>query len=189
MKRGFTAVARILGDLEGGSVDTLKKVGATLVSTVGGASGPLYGTFFLRMGTSQAGAETLDAYAPQSALQAGVDGIGQRGKAIIGQKTMIDAWVPALDAYGRTADDLGLALQAGAKAAAQGRDQTADLVAMKGRASYLGERAIGHIDPGAASTASLWEAAAETLGRRAPDGADSSQDAGFGLAADGTAVS
>lgn len=190
MKRGFSAVAEVLGGLEDGTVDALlKKVGATLVSTVGGASGPLYGTFFLRMGTSQAGSASLDAYALQSALQAGVDGIGQRGKAIIGQKTMIDAWVPALDAYGRAADDLGLALQAGAKAAAQGRDDTAALVAMKGRASYLGERAVGHVDPGAASTALLWEAAAETLGRRAPDGADASQDTGFGLAEDEDAVS
>lgn len=190
MRRGFTAVAGVLPDLEGGTPDALlKKVGATLVSTVGGASGPLYGTFFLRMGTSSAGAETLDAHSLLAALQAGVDGIGQRGKAILGQKTMLDAWLPALDAYGRATDDLDAALQAGSKAAAQGRDDSAALEARKGRASYLGERSIGHVDPGAASTALLWEAAAETLGHDAPAGADASRDAGTGLTEDEDAVS
>lgn len=184
MKRGFSAVVEMLDGAGAGltSVDALmKKVGSTLVSSVGGASGPLYGTFFLRMGTSQQGVEELDAYSLQSALQAGVDGISQRGRSMIGQKTMLDAWVPALDAYQRGADDLALALQAGAKAAAQGRDETAQMVAMKGRASYLGERAVGHVDPGAASTAILWQAATDTLGAGASGAADSSEAANYGI--------
>lgn len=190
MKRGFAAVAAAIDGAEFGTVDELmKKVGATLVSSVGGASGPLYGTFFLRFGTSQAGQETLDAYSLLSAMQAGVDGIGQRGKSMLGQKTMLDAWIPALDAFQRAADDLGSAVRAGAKAAAQGRDETADLVAMKGRASYLGERAMGHIDPGAASTAIIWQAATQTLGAGASGQADASQDVNYGLDDDEDATS
>lgn len=164
MRRGYDAVAGILDDgFE--TVDALlKKVGSTLVSTVGGASGPLYGTFFLRMGTSQKGQATLDVHTLLAAMQAGVEGIEQRGKAAIGEKTMLDAWVPALEAYGRSTETLGGAVRAGAEAAARGRDETATLTATKGRASYLGERSVGHVDPGAASTALIWQAAAETLG-------------------------
>lgn len=176
MKRGFAAVAGILDDgFE--TVDALmKKVGSTLVSTVGGASGPLYGTFFLRLGTSQKGHTTLDAHSLLAGLQAGVEGIEQRGKATIGEKTMLDAWVPALEAYQRSSDTLAGALRAGADAAARGRDETAALTATKGRASYLGERAVGHIDPGAASTALIWRAALETLGDT--DAADDTRDGG-----------
>ncbi|UYG17487.1 dihydroxyacetone kinase subunit DhaL [Brachybacterium huguangmaarense] len=190
MKRGFAAVSEALGSGEFGTVDELmKKVGSTLVSRVGGASGPLYGTFFLRLGTSQKGATELDAYSLQSAMQAGVEGIEQRGKSMIGQKTMLDAWVPALDAFQRAADSLPLAVQAGAGAAAQGRDDTAPLEAKKGRASYLGERSIGHIDPGAASTALLWQAAVETIGTGGSGGTDSSRAEGYDLAADEEATS
>lgn len=190
MKRGFTAVAEAIGSEQFETVDALmKKVGSTLVSRVGGASGPLYGTFFLRLGTSQKGVTALDAYSLQSAMQAGVEGIEQRGKSMIGQKTMLDAWVPALDAFQRAADSLPLAVQAGADAAAQGRDNTAPLEAKKGRASYLGERSIGHIDPGAASTALIWQAAAETLGTGRSDAPDSSRAEGYGLAGDEAATS
>lgn len=172
MKRGFAAVEKLL-DAEYDTVDALlKKVGSTLVSTVGGASGPLYGTFYLRMGTSQKGQTELDVHTLLAAMQAGVEGIEARGKAAIGAKTMLDAWVPALEAYQGSIDSLPGALEAGADAAAQGRDDTAPMVATKGRASYLGERSVGHIDPGAASTALIWQAAVETLG--GIDGQDAS---------------
>lgn len=165
MKRGLAAVVKALDDGEFETVDALmKKVGSTLVSAVGGASGPLYGTFFLRFGTSQKEQTELDASQLHAALRAGVEGIEQRGKATIGEKTMLDAWVPALDAYAEQDDGLAGKVFAGARAAAAGRDATADLVATKGRASYLGDRSVGHIDPGAASTALLWRAMAEALG-------------------------
>jgi dihydroxyacetone kinase-like protein len=141
----------------------LKRAGMTLVSTVGGASGPLYGTFFLRMGTA-AGAEPLDAAAFGAALRAGVEGVLARGKAERGDKTMYDALAPALEAYEAAGDDLGAALRAAADAGAAGRDATTPLQARKGRASYLGERSIGHQDPGATSTALLLATAADTLG-------------------------
>lgn len=163
MKRGFAAVEQIL-DAEYETVDALlKKVGSTLVSTVGGASGPLFGTLFLRMGTSQKGATELDAHTFLAALSTGVEGVEARGKAGIGEKTMLDAWMPALEAFGKTSGSFPDALRAGAEAAAAGRDATGPMKATKGRASYLGERSVGHIDPGAASTALIWQAAVETL--------------------------
>ncbi len=166
MDRGFAAVVAVLDETSFESVDELlKKAGMTLVSKVGGASGPLYGTFFLRFGTALAGVEVT----PESvgeALKAGVGGILQRGKAELGDKTMYDAWAPALEAYdGAVAggSDLAGALAAAAEAAAKGRDATTPLVARKGRASYLGERSAGHQDPGATSTTLLLESAARTL--------------------------
>lgn len=169
MQRGMRGVTALLdedGPAAGGSLTTLdallKKVGMTLVSTVGGASGPLYGTFFLRMAGALKDRSTADAAALAEALRAGVGGIEQRGKSTTGEKTMLDAWVPAVDAFAEAdTSDLGAALKAGATAAAEGRDATRDMVATKGRASYLGERSAGHIDPGAASTALLWRAATE----------------------------
>ena len=166
MDRGFQAVVAVLDETTFGSVDELmKKTGMTLVSKVGGASGPLYGTFFLRFGTALAGAEITPASVGE-ALKAGVGGILTRGKAELGDKTMYDAWAPALEAYdGAVAggSDLGGALAAAAEAAAKGRDATTPLVARKGRASYLGERSAGHQDPGATSTTLLLESAARTL--------------------------
>jgi len=166
MDRGFTAVVAVLDESSFESVDELlKKAGMTLVSKVGGASGPLYGTFFLRFGTALAGVEITPATVGE-ALKAGVGGILARGKAELGDKTMYDAWAPALDAYdGAVAggSDLGGALAAAAEAAAKGRDATTPLVARKGRASYLGERSAGHQDPGATSTTLLLESAARTL--------------------------
>ena len=124
-------------------------VGMTLVTSVGGASGPLYGTFFLRMGRAAGTADTLDAAGLGAALRAGLEGVVARGKAEAGDKTMYDAMAPALDAY-----DAAVAGGAGASAAAQaafaaaeaGRDATVPWVARKGRASYLGERSAGHLD-------------------------------------------
>ncbi len=144
----------------------LKKVGMTLVSTIGGASGPLYGTFFLRMAGPLSGVDDAGVAEVGTALHAGVDGILARGKAELEDKTMYDAWAPALDAFDAAAADgaeLAGALEAAAKASAEGRDATLDLIARKGRASYLGERSRGHIDPGATSTTLLLESAARSL--------------------------
>lgn len=164
MDRGMTAVVAALDGAEFTSAAELfKRVGMTLVSSVGGASGPLYGTFFLRFGGKLAD-EPLDVAALGVALHTGVEGIVQRGKAAVGDKTMIDAWMPALEAYdGAQADGLAAALQAAAEAGSAGRDRATDLVAHKGRASYLGERSAGHQDPGATSTVLLLETAAATL--------------------------
>lgn len=167
MDRGFTAVVALLDETTFETPDELmKKAGMTLVSKVGGASGPLYGTFFLRLGTALAGVEITPATVGE-ALKAGVGGILARGKAELNDKTMYDAWAPALDAYDEAVaggSDLGGALVAAAEAAAKGRDATIPLVARKGRASYLGERSAGHQDPGATSTTLLLESAARTLG-------------------------
>jgi dihydroxyacetone kinase-like protein len=166
MDRGFTAVVAVMDEADFDSVDELlKKAGMTLVSKVGGASGPLYGTFFLRFGTALAGKE-ITAASVGEALRAGVGGILARGKPELGDKTMYDAWAPALDAYDAAVaggSDLADALRAAADSAAKGRDATIPLVARKGRASYLGERSAGHLDPGATSTTLLLESAARIL--------------------------
>ncbi len=164
MDRGMTAVVAAL-EIGFDTPDALlKKAGMTLVSTVGGASGPLYGTFFLRFGTALAGVTSIGTEDLGKALRAGVEGIVARGKAVLGDKTMYDAWAPALEAYdAAAADGTGPAIAAAAEAAAKGRDSTIPLVARKGRASYLGERSAGHQDPGATSTALLLDSAARTL--------------------------
>ncbi len=167
MARGMNAVIEKVGGAPGDTIDAaLKTVGMTLVSSVGGASGPLYGTFFLRMGTTAGASTGLDAAALGAALRAGVEGIIQRGKAELGDKTMLDALLPALDAYDAAVAGglpVGEALVAAAAAAASGRDATEPLVARKGRASYLGERSAGHLDPGATSATMLLETLAETV--------------------------
>lgn len=167
MARGARKVAALAQDESFATIEAyLKKVGMTLVSTVGGASGPLYGTFFLRMAGPLAGVQDADAAQVGAALRAGVEGVLARGKAELEDKTMYDAWSPALVAYDervRAGGDLGAALTAAAGAAADGRDATKDLVARKGRASYLGERSRGHLDPGATSTTMLLASAARTL--------------------------
>ena len=168
MSRGMTAVMDKLGDGAAGAADELfKSVGMTLVTSVGGASGPLYGTFFLRMGMTAGPVATFDGPALGAALRAGLDGVVARGKAETGDKTMYDAMAPALDAYDASIAAGGSIADAAAAAfaAAQtGRDATEPLVARKGRASYLGERSAGHLDPGATSTALLFQALSETLG-------------------------
>jgi dihydroxyacetone kinase-like protein len=139
-------------------------VGMTLISSVGGASGPLYGTFFLRMSLSVGARTELTAEQLAEALAAGLAGVVERGKPEAGDKTMFDAMEPAVRAF-RTNIGRGVAVaaRAAADAAAAGRDATAAMLARKGRASYLGERSVGHIDPGAASTALMFGALAEAL--------------------------
>ena len=168
MKRGLAAAAEAVQAGSFASADALlKKVGTTLVSTVGGASGPLYGTFFLRAGGAVAGMEVLDARALAGALEAGVGGIAARGRATAGEKTMLDAWSPALEALRAHPGDLAAGVAAAAQAAAEGREATKPMVATKGRASYLGERSVGHIDPGAASTVLLLTALDDVVAGRA----------------------
>jgi phosphoenolpyruvate---glycerone phosphotransferase subunit DhaL len=166
MDRGMKAVVAKLDGLEGEDIgDLFKTVGMTLVSTVGGAAGPLYGTLFLQMGVATAGKSELEPDDWAAALDAAVSGVQMRGKAEPGDKTMIDALIPARDAFsaavaeGASFDE---ALRRSAEAAEQGMLATTPLVAKKGRASYLGERSAGHQDPGATSSHLLLETAAET---------------------------
>jgi dihydroxyacetone kinase-like protein len=167
MVRGLQAVTAKVDGASFATVDELfKAVGMTLVSSVGGASGPLYGTFFLRMGTAAGGVGSLDGAALSALLHAGVDGVVARGKAEAGDKTMIDAMAPAVDALDQAlAAGAGPAAASAAASAAadRGRESTEPMLARKGRASYLGERSIGHIDPGAASTALLFRCLADEL--------------------------
>ena len=170
MKRGLAAAVDTVGADGFTAADALlKKIGTTLVSTVGGASGPLYGTFFLRTGSAlagQAGSDGLDAQTLADSLEAGVGGIAARGRATAGEKTMLDAWRPALEALRAHPGDLAAGVAAAARAAAAGRDATKPMVATKGRASYLGERSVGHIDPGAASTALILAALDDVVAGR-----------------------
>ena len=166
MDRGFQAVlAKLDAAAEPASpADVLKLVATTLISTVGGASGPLFGTAFLKASGAIAGRETLDGAAVAVLLAAARDGIVLRGKAEVGDKTMVDAWTPAVEAaQAASADGSSAAavLAAAADAAQGGAESTDPLVARKGRASYLGERAVGHRDPGSVSSVLLLRAAAE----------------------------
>lgn len=167
MKRGFDRVIDKLpsvADKDIGSI--LKTIGMTLISSVGGASGPLYGTFFMRSGMAAAAKEELSGEDLVTLLQAGVDGIVQRGRAQIGDKTMIDTWMPALSAMKEalaSEADIIAALEAAVAAAEQGMKDTIPLQAKKGRASYLGERSIGHQDPGATSSYLMLKTLLDTL--------------------------
>jgi dihydroxyacetone kinase-like protein len=167
MDRGMQAVVAALdGEEFGRASDLFKKVGMTLVSSVGGAAGPLYGTYFLRFGMQAGDGATLTTNELGEALVAGLEGVVARGKPAAGDKTMFDAMAPATSAYNAAISsgaDLETALQRAQAAAEQGRDNTIPMLAKKGRASYLGERSIGHLDPGAASTALLFAAAASAL--------------------------
>jgi phosphoenolpyruvate---glycerone phosphotransferase subunit DhaL len=167
MGRGMSAVVAALDSENPASAAALlKRVGMTLVSTVGGASGPLYGTLFLRMSAAAGDVETLDAHGFAKALRSGLDGVVARGKAEAGDKTMYDALAPAVDALDAALAGgarLGPALRSAAAAAETGRDATIPMLARKGRASYLGERSVGHQDPGATSVALLIEAAVSSL--------------------------
>ncbi len=164
--RGMDAVMAAVEPPPGNAGDLLKKVGMTLVTSVGGASGPLYGTFFLRAATAVGDATVLDGPALLAALRAGLEGIVARGKAEAGDKTMYDALAPAMGAFEEalaSGAEPDVAARAAADAAAAGRDATEPMLALKGRASYLGERSVGHLDPGAASSALLLAALADTL--------------------------
>lgn len=162
MDRGFTAVLAKLQDMTDADIGTiLKTVGTTLVSTVGGASGPLYGTAFLRAGIALAGKQELMAADVADGLSAALEGIVARGHAQRGEKTMVDALGPAVDAFNASVaqgQDLATALAAATAAAETGMQQTIPMVATKGRASYLGERSAGHQDPGATSVVLLLRA-------------------------------
>jgi phosphoenolpyruvate---glycerone phosphotransferase subunit DhaL len=166
MHRGMQAALAKIEDHPDGDVGALlKTVGMTLVSTVGGAGGPLYGTLFLQMGMATAGKAELSAEDWQGALAAGLAGVQMRGKAEPGDKTMVDVLVPASDALSAALADgasFGEALRRSAEAAEEGMKATIPLVARKGRASYLGERSAGHQDPGATSTYLLLKTAADT---------------------------
>jgi dihydroxyacetone kinase-like protein len=140
----------------------LKSTAMTLVSSVGGAAGPLYGTLFLQMGTALAGQEEVDLQAYAAAWRKGLEGVQMRGKAEPGDKTMVDALIPAVEAL-ESAQDLDSGLREAAEAAERGVQDTIPLVARKGRASYLGERSKDHQDPGATSTYYLYRSAAEAL--------------------------
>jgi phosphoenolpyruvate---glycerone phosphotransferase subunit DhaL len=164
MDRGMTAVVAALDEVTPADMSELcKLVGMTLVKSVGGASGPLYGTFFLRMAPALGPSDSVDAADFAKALRAGVEGVVQRGRAEAGDKTMFDALAPtleALDAALASGAGLAAALADATVAAEKGRDATESMVARKGRASYLGQRSVGHLDPGAASSAMLIAAAA-----------------------------
>ena len=165
LARGFEAVEKKLPSLAGGDIGSLLKgVGMQLVSTVGGASGPLYGTAFMKAGMACKGLTELDGPAFVKAMEAAVDGIKMRGKATEGEKTMLDALCPALKvmqdevAAGKSLKE---ALQDAAAAAEKGVEYTKTIIATKGRASYLGERSLGHQDPGATSSLYLLQVLAE----------------------------
>jgi dihydroxyacetone kinase-like protein len=168
MVRGTAAVVAKLDDGSTSTVqELLKAVGMTLVSTVGGASGSLYGTFFLEMGRNSPSSAQLDASELENALRAGVNGVIARGHAAVGDKTMIDALEPAVTVLSQSLADgrqLHGSIAAAAAAATTGRDSTEPLVARKGRASYLGDRSAGYIDPGAASATILVAALAASVG-------------------------
>lgn len=163
MDRGMKkAVEKLDADAPADPGAVLKTVAMALVSNVGGAAGPLYGTLLLQMGNTLAGADVVDVTAFAAAWRAGLEGVQARGKAQPGDKTMLDALTPAVAAL-ETAPDLDAGLTAASDAAREGMEATIPLVARKGRASYLGDRSADHQDPGATSTYYLFESAAETL--------------------------
>jgi dihydroxyacetone kinase-like protein len=163
MHRGLQAAVAALDDTKPATASTLlNKVGMTVVSTVGGASGPLFGTMFLRMGAALGDTAEVSLTQLATALRAGLGGVVARGKAEPGDKTMYDALAPAVDAL-ESATTAGVdkadALKLALAAAENGRDATTPMLARKGRASYLGERSVGHQDPGATTVALLMAAA------------------------------
>ena len=167
MDRGFKAAVEALGQAQPASVaEVFKTVAKTLMSTVGGAAGPLYGTAFLRA-SKAAGDGELDGAGVAAVIAGALNGIQARGKATTGEKTMVDAWTPALEAARAAAEagsDPVAVLEAAATAAEAGAAATEPMRATKGRASYLGERSIGHLDPGAVSTSLILRAAVRAAG-------------------------
>jgi dihydroxyacetone kinase-like protein len=168
MDRGMRKALERLDGLDGGDDigATLKAVGMALVSSVGGAGGPLYGTLFIQMGGATAGKQELELGDWAQAVKAGVDGVQARGKAEPGDKTMVDALLPAAETLRQAADQgeqVREALRRAADAAEEGMKATTELVARKGRASYLGPRSAGHQDPGATSSYLLMKSAADVF--------------------------
>lgn len=167
MARGFAAAEQKLPTLENADLGTLfKTVGMTLVSVVAGSSGPLYGTAFMRCAMVVGGKKEMDIHDFVACLSAAVDGVMMRGKAVQGEKTMLDAMIPARDAIQSAVHDGKSpkeALSAGVAAAKEGVEFTKTIAATKGRASYIGERSIGHQDPGATSFTLLLAVVADAL--------------------------
>lgn len=165
MNRGFKAVVNKLPEISDKDIGTIfKTIGMTLISTVGGAGGPLYGTFFLQVGMKTAGKMELTLADWTDALEAALNGVVMRGKAALGDKTMVDALTPAVTALKQSIPDgqtISQALELSAEAARKGMEGTIPLVARKGRASYLGDRSAGHQDPGATSSFLILKAAAD----------------------------
>ena len=155
LARGFLAVEQMLNESNDTDLGIIfKNIGMKLVSTVGGAAGPLFGTAFLRMANVVNGKQDISMEDFIACLDAAIEGIKFRGKAEQGEKTMLDAMIPACEAIKKTYDESSndkLALENGVKAAYQGIEYTKTIIATKGRASYIGERSIGHQDPGATS--------------------------------------
>lgn len=170
MSRGLRAAMDKLSEGNEATIDkTLKSVAMSLISKTGGASGPLYGTLFMEAAKIAKDKDEVGLDEWANMMGAGLEGIKKRGKANLGDKTMVDAFTPAVEALQEAAeseDDVQAAMQAAAEAAEQGMEDTVEMVAKKGRASYLGERSKGHQDPGATSTFYLFDTAAETLGNR-----------------------
>jgi dihydroxyacetone kinase-like protein len=167
MDRGFQAVSQKLQDVPAADLGALLKlVGSTLISTVGGASGPLYGTAFLRMGGALAGKTSASVLELATALGVAYEGVAARGKSTRGEKTMLDAFGPALDTFragSEAGSDLSSVAAAAAAAAEGGAAATVPMLATKGRASFLGEKSIGHQDPGATSTLLFFRTLAEAV--------------------------
>ncbi len=165
LDRGFTAVhAELSANPPADLRSVLQNTASVLIRTMGGTSGPLLGTFFLRAGTACAGKSELAPADVVALFQAGVDGIQQRGKAALGDKTMLDALIPAVDAMRgalEAGNNLPEILEQGAAAAEDGMQATKNMQARKGRGSYLGDRSVGHQDPGATGAYLLVKAAAE----------------------------
>ena len=165
MARGFNKIGESLPDMAGKDIGAvLKKAGMDLVSTVGGSSGPLYGTAFMKAGAKAAGKYEIGMAEFLVMFEEAVEGVRMRGKAVKGEKTMLDSMIPALDAMKAAAaseNDVGTVFAIGVKAAEEGVEYTKTIPATKGRASYLGERSIGHQDPGATSFMFLLKAAAQ----------------------------
>ena len=165
LDRGFTAVqAELTAHPPADIRAVFQNVATVLIKTMGGTSGPLLGTFFLRAGTASVSKSELDPADVVALFQAGVEGMQQRGKAALGDKTMMDAWLPAVDAM-RGALEAGggvtAVLDRATAAAEAGAEATRSMSARKGRASYLGDRAVGHPDPGAIAAHLMLKAAAE----------------------------
>lgn len=166
MDRGFRAVMNKMPEISDKDIGTVfKTIGMTLISTVGGAGGPLYGTFFLQVGMKTTGKMELNLVDWTEALEAALNGVIMRGKAEVGDKTMVDALTPAVAILKQSIPEnppINKALELSAEAARKGMEDTIPLVARKGRASYLGERSAGHQDPGATSSFLILKAAADT---------------------------
>ena len=166
MARGFTAVLEKVDKDSSDIGATLKKAGMTLLSTVGGASGPLYGTAYMEAGKILAGKSELTTEDMKAVFSAAIAGIQKRGKAVRGEKTMLDAIIPASEEYSAKISEgknIVEALDSACEAARNGIEYTKTIVATKGRASYLGERSIGHQDPGATSATLMLEAVRDFL--------------------------